>query len=311
MKRNAFTLIELLVTVTIIVVLASMVYGALQMSRESGRDAATKATIAKLNDIIMERWESYATRRVPISIPESLGLTLPQKAQVRLAALRDLMRMEMPERWDDVSDGAGALPFLTPTAAPNNVVPEPALHSLYRSRYAAKSPNANYSHAKCLYMVVSMGSPEAMEQFRQDEIASDTDGWQYFVDGWGKPIYWLRWAPGCVSVIQQPFLPTDTTQQKIDKHDPFDSRMTDAAGFRLIPLIYSFGRDTAAAAALGTNTGNVETGTSVHFQDPSSTPANCVPTTICGMAAYQGNGAPKAGTTGALGNVTNHAMEQR
>ena len=66
-RSRAFTLVELLVTITIIGILAAMTLGALQASRQAGREYATKATIAKLNNIIMQRYESYLTRRVPIS----------------------------------------------------------------------------------------------------------------------------------------------------------------------------------------------------------------------------------------------------
>ena len=46
-------------------------------------------------------------------------------------------------------------------------------------------------------MIVSMGSPEAMEQFSQSEIGdTDHNGYPEFLDGWGKPIFFLRWAPG-------------------------------------------------------------------------------------------------------------------
>ena len=48
-------------------ILAAMTLGVLQAPRNSGREYATKATIAKLNNIIMQRYESYLTRRVPIS----------------------------------------------------------------------------------------------------------------------------------------------------------------------------------------------------------------------------------------------------
>jgi hypothetical protein len=44
-------------------------------------------------------------------------------------------------------------------------------------------------------MIVSMGNPEAMEQFHQSEIGM-VGGKPCFVDGWGRPIMWLRWAPG-------------------------------------------------------------------------------------------------------------------
>ena len=46
-------------------------------------------------------------------------------------------------------------------------------------------------------MWISMTYPEAMSQFGENEIADlDGDGWPVFVDGWGNPIMFLRWAPG-------------------------------------------------------------------------------------------------------------------
>ena len=102
---RAFTLVEMLVTITIIGMLAGMMYGALLMARDSAREAATKATIAKLNTIIMRRYESYMTRRVPLNLstdPGGARLTPAQIAQDRLYAMRDLMRMEMPDRIQDV-----------------------------------------------------------------------------------------------------------------------------------------------------------------------------------------------------------------
>jgi hypothetical protein len=44
-----------------------------------------------------------------------------------------------------------------------------------------------------------MGSPEAMEQFHENELGTITDGAatrRVFVDGWGHPIMWFRCAPG-------------------------------------------------------------------------------------------------------------------
>ena len=122
MKRRAFTMMELLVVVVIIAILAAMVLGALQMARQAAREAATKATIAKLNNIIMQRYESYLTRRVPIN---TSGMAPSVAATNRLAALRDLMRMEMPERWSDISDAPGVLPN-------GSALAETSLHLLYR-----------------------------------------------------------------------------------------------------------------------------------------------------------------------------------
>ena len=39
--------------------------------------------------------------------------------------------------------------------------------------------------------------PEAKTMFSGSEIADvDGDGWKMFIDGWGNPIGFLRWAPG-------------------------------------------------------------------------------------------------------------------
>jgi hypothetical protein len=96
-----------------------------------------------------------------------------------------------------------------------------------------------------------------MEQFSTSEIQVDTDGWPYFVDGWGTPILFLRWAPGFSSGLTT-FLaaagyanlgytgPSDIQSgDGTNDHDPFDTRNLEngLAGthnaFHLIPLIYS------------------------------------------------------------------------
>jgi prepilin-type N-terminal cleavage/methylation domain-containing protein len=188
--RRGFTLAELLVTITIIAILAAMMMGAVMVARSSAREAATKATIAKLHNIIMAKYESYRTRRVPI---DTTGMSPTAAATARLQALRDLMRMEMPERWTDIQQAPIAAYWPTGYSGPT-------LYQAYRARcYSGTTflpSNANYP-AKCLYLIVTMaGGEDARHQFHENEIARDADGFYMFVDGWGHPIYFLRWAPG-------------------------------------------------------------------------------------------------------------------
>ncbi len=173
------------------------------------------------------RWyESYMTRRVPLNMS---AMTPAQAAQTRLNAIRDLMRMEMPERWNDVING------------PISGIPEPSLHKLYNTKYNATKPGPDHAMAKCLYLWVMTAIPDAKTMFSSREIGIvDGDGWQTFIDGWGHPISFLRWAPGFsqYSDIQ--------VADPLNHHDPFDYRNVDAAGYQLFPLIYAgvIGKDS-------------------------------------------------------------------
>ena len=197
---RGFTLTELLVTISIIAILAGLTMGVLRVSRQMAAEAATKATIAKISAIVMKRYESYLTRRVPVSLS---NLSPLNAAQDRLFAIRDIMRMEMPDRLSDVTS-----PPITLKNSGGSVS-QPALNKFYNSRvgnWPTTDPNAP-GNAYLLYMIVSMGSPEAMEQFSQSEISVDPthNQWTYFVNGWGRPIFFLRWAPGYIIVL--PYAP--------------------------------------------------------------------------------------------------------
>ena len=239
---RGFTLVELLVTITIIGLLAGVSLGALQVARQTARKAKTKALIVKLDHVIMQRYDSYKTRRVPI---RTRGRQPNVAAQMRLDALRDLMRMEMPERSSDVID---------PTNVPHTFgwrsIQRPALSYLYQQQLQAAidahgtNLAGEYLSAELLYMIVSAGGGETMQNFSPQEIGdADGDGLLEFHDAWGNPVKFLRWAPAFSygppyngpSQIQSGNPDTD--------HDPFDTRNMDSPAFELIPLIYSAGPD--------------------------------------------------------------------
>lgn len=210
-SRRAFTLVELLITVSIIGIMASMVLFAMFGAQESARKRKTEALIARLNAIIQAKWESYETRRIPINFPA--GTTPQQAAKMRLDCLRDLMRLEMPDRLNDVTGPPGNLTQNDP-ATPFELatkIARPAVSQEYfrqveavRNRTSPPPPSEtdigkNFG-AECLYMIVKSAVSEdgdGSDVFKPDSIGdTDNDGLFEFIDAWGTPIKFLRWAPG-------------------------------------------------------------------------------------------------------------------
>ena len=230
-RRRAFTLVELLVVVVIITILAGIVLTAMFGATESARVARTRAMVARVNDLIAPIWEAYNTRRVPISIPATDGPAVA--AGKRLNALRELMRMELPDRITDVVDD------------PVTVGKRPALSEAYKRMVTARAggfpgtwTEANEG-SECLYMILSRiqnGNTNGLEFVRETEIGdTDSDGMPEILDAWGKPIAFLRWAPG--------FLAPNSTVQDGTKADPFDPLQVGTGNFFLRPLVFSAGPD--------------------------------------------------------------------
>ena len=313
--RRGVTLIELLIVMVIIGILAGVVMGGLQKATQLAREQRTKATIAKIHHYLMLKLESYKTRRLTFYYTAAdnpsgvlnLALPLPNSllsgfqnppvvsplfqmnppapgliaAQLRLFGIRDLMRMEMPERITDIVtvDAGGNVtgvqqgPLDLSQLFNMGLLPcpvtiaEPAAHVRFADmwlnpgNYGRQAVNGNWS-AKCLYLTVTNGSAEAREQFQATELKVDTDGWPMFIDGWGRPIVWLRWAPGCSAAYSGSsggatlagFSDIQSGNYATD-HDPFDTRNLQALpalgrrglsqqAFRLIPLVISAGGHT-------------------------------------------------------------------
>ncbi len=210
--------------------------------------------------------------------------------------------------------------------------------------YALDPPTTKYESAQCLYKVVSLGSPEAMEQFNQAEIGmvEDPAGVNHpvFIDGWGTPICWLRWAPGFSNWTGFPSnAPTNPGDSDIQTgyagsdSDPFDPRGIDyhpidspPRGYHLIPLICSAGPDEQfGLVGLQFNAEGFpdKAGDGVRnldndgdgYSDPSypRLPDISDPyATVGGGATLMGSpvvGTPDAGTQ--HDNITNHHIEQR
>ena len=234
---SGFTLVELMVVATVIAILATLSAAGLAATRQRVRADKTRNTIRKLHEIIVGHHESYLRRRVPF-----IASATDHRANglAKLEAVRRLMVYEMPDCWADVAASTAAVSSLAPYLQTGPVLGYPG------SRPASIAPALE--GAECLYMIVSRGGiePDLMEQFRSDEIGdTNGNGAPEFLDGWGNPIGFIRWAPGFAgSALQKP--------DAVNFHDPFDPQRNDVPGYALVPLIVSAGPDGLVGINLST-----------------------------------------------------------
>jgi prepilin-type N-terminal cleavage/methylation domain-containing protein len=235
--RRGFTLIELLVVIAIIAILMSFSIGAIYVSQESARAEKTRGLIGKIDQIIAEKYESYRYRRVPISMTatERTSTTGSKDfAKRRLQALRELMRMEMPDRWTDVSDNPA---FLSMTQIP-------AVTKAYRRHNTGVSDQ--YQGAECLYLILALsGDDRASIIVERNKGDLDGDGAPEILDGWGLPISFIRWPAGFLNNATNGYVTDlqDDTAVAAEDHDPFDHRKVHTGAYAMYPLIYSAGPD--------------------------------------------------------------------
>jgi hypothetical protein len=226
-------------------------------------------------------YDSYRNRRVTATTTGGSS----RNYDVLLRDKRTLLIYEMPDQWSDVPIAITGVPAQFQTAT-------------VRAYVSSRGSPGSFDGAECLYMIVERSGfdPDALEFFRSNEIGDvDRDGKPEFLDGWGRPIAFLRWAPGFTSPIQKP--------DAVNAHDPLDPTGRDPAAYALVPLIYSAGPD----GALGSPADDV-TGYGLQLGPTGGWLANAVtllPNLCKGPAATVGT--PLPGNE-SLDNITNHDL---
>jgi len=249
--RRGFTLVELLVTITIIAILAGVGLGTLFLAQESAREDRTRTLISKLHGQLMVRWESYQTRRIPIDIQP---METPQQFAARLLwAKRELMRLELPDRYTDLGVGnphdSRDLPH-TPQVLvddmgnpmTSSLVDKLNLRIAQLSQQTGKTPaevedDITFEHqsAECLYLIFTSGmevDSSGRKVFDERNVGDvDEDGMPEFIDAWGRPIHWIRWPAGFVSDLQPLFVASaaeiaDFTEGPFNEADPMTPRVS-------------------------------------------------------------------------------------
>lgn len=227
--RSAFTLIELLVTISIIATLGAVSITTVRSSIEAAREAQTETTIAKIDSVLTSIYERYQYLRLDMT---DLPNNLPgeERARQRIYRMRDLLRCDLPCTTNEL----GTVSQLDGTYTP--------LQDSYRLAVANSAGFGDNYNAELLYLVVTNADPESRAAFSDRDVAdTDGNGLLEFVDGWGRPIWWMRWAPGLESSDRQPVLPLDPANAELDA-DPFDP-LGVGDGWFLVPYVFSAGPD--------------------------------------------------------------------
>lgn len=248
--RWGFTLVELMVSIAIVAILSSLTLAGLSVARQRVKADRTELTIRKIHEVIMPHYERFRTRTFP-RVRDSLPAGLAEKTGT-LIGKRRAMVFEMPDGWADLLDSAWqASPTSTESLSPQPMYT--AIGSRLITMVTKKKPDEQkkyrtgpFSDAECLWATVmraGFADPAIIENFREDEFGDkDRNGAREFIDGWGNPIRFLRWAPAFVSRYQ----PSGATMS----HDAFDPGGRDPlAVATLFPLIFSCGPDGAPAIA--------------------------------------------------------------
>lgn len=271
-RAAAFTLIELLVVLVILSILGSLSLAGLNVGRQRAKRDKTIATIRKLDEIVQGM---YSDRLA---------------ASGTAASAARLLTYEMPDQWADVQIGSAI------SSLPQQVRSAAVARYARLATDASKrdSLNAKLGPAECLWLCIARSGyePDAIEQFRPDELTDrDGDGTKEFCDGWGQPIYFLRWAPG--------FTPYSAIQVANDVTEATSSGNLFSQMNALTPLIYSAGPDGATADVLTTEE-------AYGLQRPTAARATFGP-----CSEFPSSGTPVAGSTAYRDNITNHDIMAR
>lgn len=263
--------------IAIIGMLGAISITTVRASIQSAKETQTRTTIAKIDNVLTACYEKYQYRRVdlaskiPTGAVDNRWTNSPEvRARYRLIILRDLLRCDfpcVPAELTEVSLHNG-------TSSSNTTPLQTALISAANgalSTYDFEDENypdntfstdhggfPHVANAELLYLVVTNADPEARATFSEREIADvDGNGLYEFVDGWGKPICWMRWAPGLESSDRQPLEADMVAKLAADEYldsgdaDPFDPMNVGVLGsdgnvergWFLVPYVFSAGPD--------------------------------------------------------------------
>ena len=172
--RRGFTLVEVLMVVGIITILMAIAITAFVKIGGRGKEAATQATIAKINNLVRERLTAFDM---------AVG-NRAYEQQVRQMETR-LRNAGYP-----AATASQIAPIMTVKVARRNAFP--VVFNANQTPSTSQQLAAESSEA--LYQALTRGSVFGIAPIGEDEFSSsevgdtDGDGNLEFIDGWGRPL---------------------------------------------------------------------------------------------------------------------------
>lgn len=250
--RSGFTLVELLTVIAIIGMLGAISITTVRGAVQSAKETQTRTTVAKIDSVLTGIYEKYQYRRLDVSDMAS-GANFKMRTIARVRKMRDLLRCDMPCTYNEVDRNSLFNYDKNNVYTPLQEVCRREIGIALNNGADPSLPNIN---AELLYLVVMNGEPEARSTFSDREVAdTDGNGLMEFIDGWGNPIKWMRWAPGLVWSDRQPICYKDDNVVSRADEDPFDPlniiqtaiddgvTLNEQPGWFLVPYVYSAGPD--------------------------------------------------------------------
>jgi len=258
--KVGFTLVELLVVLVIIGMLASMVSFAMFRSMQAAREAKTQALIAKLHNVIARQWDTFETGQPPEYISTGTppaGLTSEEQERWRAQQkVLGWMKDEMPCSQGEF-EGSNTFILLFDRNGSDTIAESNDTYTDENGNEIPESPindDVATQDAQCLYQIVLLLADDDLDRinlFSENEtkdlitVDSDGDGTldagdgtpDYFIDGWGQPIGFIR-------------EPSGFTDSDINDPPPATNPLTGLPTGVFFPLIYSRGPDKTSGLSL-------------------------------------------------------------
>lgn len=184
-NRTAFTLVEILTVLVVIAIMAGMMLTAVQGVTQTARVARTRSIIATVDSVIQEQYDSYKFRPYSVEPPDlsqlatggdTLGYELlsTEAARVRMLMIRDLQRMEMPDRLSDIADAPTLLSVAANPVLRNTVTEE--ILGTRGDKLQRKSFFGTWFDANATYAAGGHNIPSKLASYRDRIPATWADG---------------------------------------------------------------------------------------------------------------------------------------